>query len=181
MTLPTFKYHPEPIATGSVVASDKACCCCGERRGYIYVGPVYAIEDYHDCICSWCIADGSAHETLDVTFTDEVGIGGGGRWDEVPEAVIEEVAYRTPGFCGWQQEQWWTHCGDAGQFLGAAGREELERLGSEAIAAIRASTGLEDGPEWARFFATLDKDGSPTAYVFRCVRCGSLGGYQDCA
>ena len=28
-----------------------------------------------------------------------------------------------------------------------------------------------------RFFAALDKDGSPTAYMFRCIHCGEL---KDC-
>ena len=65
--------------------------------------------------------------------------------------MIEEVAYRTPGFSGWQQERWWTHCGDAGQFLGRAGRKELEAFGPEAITAIQDSTGLDAGPEWDRF------------------------------
>jgi len=180
MTLPTFKYHPDPVVTGNIVESDTECCCCGKARGYIYTGPVYAIEEYDECICPWCIADGSAQEKLDASFTDEDGIGGGGEWDDVPEDVIEEVAYRTPGFSGWQQERWWTHCGDAGQFLGRAGRKELEAFGPEAITAIQDSTGLDAGPEWDRFLAALDKDGSPTAYVFRCTKCGTLGGYQDC-
>jgi len=179
MTLPTFMYHPDPVATGNIVESDNECCCCEKRRGYIYTGPVYAIEEYEECICPWCIADGSAQEKLAASFTDEVGIGGGG-WDVVPDGVIEEVSYRTPGFSGWQQERWWTHCGDAGQFLGRAGRKELEAFGPEAIKAIQDSTGLNIGTEWDRLFTTLDKDGSPTAYVFRCSKCGALGGYQDC-
>jgi len=180
MELPAFKYHPDPVATGSVLRSEAECCCCGKSRGHIYTGPVYALEEYDACICPWCIADGSAHEKLDASFSDEEGIGGGGLWDEVPEEVVEEVAYRTPGFSGWQQEQWWTHCGDAAQFLGRAGRKELETFGPEAIAAIMESAGLDEGPEWQGFFAALDKDGSPTAYVFRCAKCGALGGYQDC-
>jgi uncharacterized protein CbrC (UPF0167 family) len=180
MVIPTFRYHPDPLATGSIVQSGETCVCCGSARGYIYTGPVYAIEEYDNCICPWCISDGSAHEKLDASFTDEEGIGGGGMWDDVPREVLEEVAYRTPGFSGWQQEQWWTHCGEAGQFLGCAGRKELEALGSEAIAAIQGSTGLDDGPEWDRFFAALGKDGSPTAYVFRCPGCEKLGGYADC-
>ncbi len=180
MDLPTFKYHPDPVATGSVVKSDTECACCGRARGYIYTGPVYASKVYDQCICPWCIADGSAHETLDTSFTDEEGIGGGGMWDEVPEEVIDEVAYRTPGFSGWQQEQWWTHCKDAAQFLGRAGKNQLVAFGPQAIAAIQDSAGLSDGPDWNEFLAALDKDGSPTAYVFRCRKCGQLGGYQDC-
>lgn len=179
MALPTFKYHPDPLTTGSIVTSDAECVCCNEQRGYIYTGPVYAEEEYESCICPWCIADGSAHEELDASFTDEEGIGYG-RWEKVDEEVIEEVAYRTPGFAGWQQEQWWTHCGDAAAFLGRAGAKELKAYGPQALAAIRESTGLAARPEWDQFLAALDKDGSPTAYVFRCLRCGQLGGYQDC-
>jgi uncharacterized protein len=104
MTLPPFKYHPDPGSTGHVIKCDTECVCCGEARGFIYRGPVYALEEYDQCICPWCIADGSAHKNLGASFTDEVGIGGGGNWDEVPEEIVEEVAYRTPGFSGWQQE-----------------------------------------------------------------------------
>lgn len=179
MALPDFKYHPDPIATGSVVESDTECASCGRARGFAYSGPVYATEEYDDCICPWCIADGSAHEKLGASFTDEAGIGGNGLWDEVPESVIEEVAYRTPGFTGWQQEQWWSHCGDAAQFLGRMGNEELTALGVPAITAIQESAGLVDGLEWERLFASLDREGSPTAYLFRCRACGRLGGYQD--
>lgn len=180
MKLPHFKYHPDPVGSGSVKESNIECLCCGRVRGYIYVGPVYVNIEYRDCICPWCIADGSAHEKLGVFFTDAAGIGGYGSWDDVPINVIEEVAYRTPGFCGWQQEMWWTHCGDAGQFLGRAGCKELEEFGDEAIHATQESIGLDDGQEWNRVFAALDKDGSPTAYIFRCAKCGKLGGYHDC-
>jgi uncharacterized protein CbrC (UPF0167 family) len=180
MALPTFKYHPDPVATGHVVESDVECVCCGKARGFIYTGPVYSLEEYDHCICPWCIADGSAHEKLETTFTDEAGIGGYGMWEKVPERVVQELAYRTPGFSGWQQEQWWTHCGDAAQFIGRAGRKELKALGPQAIAAIQESAGLSDVAVWEQFLAALDKEGSPTAYMFRCRICGQLGGYQDC-
>ncbi len=178
--LPSFKYHPDPIATGSIKPSDTECVCCHRARGYIYAGPVYAVEEYDECICPWCISDGSAHEKLDASFHNEEGIGGGGMWDDVSEEVVEAIACRTPGFSGWQQEQWWTHCGDAAQFLGRAGHDELAAAGSQAVEAIRESTGLEDGKKWQRLFKALDKDGSPTAYLFKCCKCGLHGGYQDC-
>ncbi|MDN7881225.1 CbrC family protein [Burkholderia aenigmatica] len=179
MSLPAFRYHPDPLATGSVIRSDARCVCCGAARGYVYAGPVYAVDEYEQCICPWCIADGSAHARLDAAFTDNYGIGGG-EWDAVPDAVVDEIACRTPGFQGWQQERWWTHCGDGAQFIGRAGAAELTALGLQAVASIRESTGLDEGGEWVRFFAALDKDGSPTAYMFRCLHCGELGGYQDC-
>ena len=180
MELPNFKYHPDPFATESIEKSDTECCCCGKVRGYIYVGPVYAEEELDNNICPWCIADGSAHKKFDASFMDACGVGGYGNWDQVPKDVIDEIVYCTPCFCGWQQERWWTHCGDAAEFIGRAGKKELEALGPEAITAIKDDTGLNEGPEWEEFFSALHKDGSPTAYIFRCRKCGKLGGYQDC-
>jgi uncharacterized protein len=179
MDIPRFKYHPDPIITGSIIESDKKCRCCRKARGYIYVGPVYyAIKKYNKCICPWCIADGSAHEKLDASFTDAEGVGIYGNWDEVPLEMIEEVTNRTPGFSGWQREQWWAHCQEPGQFLGRAGCEELKTYGPEVIKAIQDSTGLGDG-EWGQLFPAFDKNGSPTAYLFRCPNCGKIGGYGD--
>jgi uncharacterized protein CbrC (UPF0167 family) len=180
--LPTFKYHPDPLATGSVITSVNECVCCGKKRGYVYAGPAYAEEDYEECICPWCIADGSAANELGVTFHDEASIPGASfaTAPEVDQAIIEEVTQRTPGFNAWQQEEWFTCCGDAGAFLGRAGKKELEKLGPDAIEAVRESSGIEDDEEWEEFFEGLDKDGSPTAYVFKCLHCGKIGAYQDC-
>lgn len=180
MNLPYFKYHPDPIATGSVVRSDAECECCGELRGFIYIGPVYVEDELDEALCPWCIADGSAYSKFDASFTDSDSIGDYGAWDSVPKHVVDLVAHQTPGFSGWQQERWWTHCGDAAAFLGRVGHGELIAYGQEAISSIQESTGLPDGPEWESFFAALDRDGSPTAYLFRCTKCGALGGYQDC-
>jgi len=61
MDLPVFRYHPDPIASGSVVASAAECVCCGEARGFIYTGPAYCEAELEEALCPWCIADGSAH------------------------------------------------------------------------------------------------------------------------
>src|SRR4051812_22558639 len=110
MDLPHFTYHPDPVGSGSIIPSEAICIVCGQARGYVYAGPVYSAsdEELDDAICPWCIADGSAHERFDAEFTDTSGIGGYGDWEDVPQAVVEEVAYRTPGFNGWQQEMWYT-------------------------------------------------------------------------
>jgi len=179
MELPFFKYHPHPLATGSIQLSDIACVVCGQARGYVYTGPVYAVGEYAHCICPWCIADGTAHEKLKAEFTDFAGIGDcDGCGNLVSEAISEEIAYRTPGFSDWQQERWFTHCDDAAAFLGAVGYEELMTMEPAAVEAIRQESGLED-EEWEDFFESLKRNGSPTAYLFRCLHCGAYGGYQD--
>ncbi len=175
--LPEFRYHPDPVATGSVVASTAACESCGRRRGYALTSTIYAEEEV-ETVCPWCVADGTAAAKFDGEFNDSAGVGGYGRWDAVPPDVVREVSERTPGFMGRQQERWWTHCGDAGEFLGRAGTEDVERHSAQA--SIREELGLDDGPEWSRYLASLDSDGQPTAYLFRCRVCGAVGGYSDC-
>ncbi len=180
MNFPRFRYHPDPIATGSIEKSHATCESCEQPRGFAYVGPIFAIEE-HECVCPWCIADGTAHALLECEFTDResIGVGGDQRWSPIPDHVADEIAFRTPGFSGWQQERWFTHCGDGAVFLGAMGRVELMNHGPGAIEAIREEVSL-DGNDWARYFASLDKDASPTAYLFRCLVCGAFGGYSDC-
>jgi uncharacterized protein CbrC (UPF0167 family) len=162
-----------------VVKSEKVCVCCGAARGYVYTGPVYAEDDHEDEICPWCIADGSAHDQLDAEFVNRDAVGDHGNWDEVPDEVTEEVACRTPGFTGWQQERWFTCCGDAASFLGRAGAEELAALGPEAVESIHTELGWDEGPEWQKYLRSLDKDGAPTAYIFRSRHCQRIGGYSD--
>jgi uncharacterized protein CbrC (UPF0167 family) len=179
MEIPVFKYHPDPIATGSIVASRGVCPVCEQYRDYAYYGVPYGIKELEK-ICPWCIADGSAHQKYDVQFTDPAGVGGYKKWESVPVDVTSEVAYKTPGFAGWQQEEWFTHCGDAGAFLGPMGNGELRRAGPEAIGVIRADFAARGTKaEWDKYLATLDVKNGPTAYLFRCCHCGKLGGYSD--
>lgn len=176
MTLPKYAYHPDPIATGSIVASDDSCICCGQARGFIYKGPVYTTHEIRDRLCPWCIADGTAHRKFDAEFTDANGVGGCGDWDKVPDLVRHEVVHRTPGFSGWQQEQWWTHCGDAGEFLGPMGYEEAAALGPELLEAFNCGY---TSPYREEYLKALDRNHAPTGYAFRCRHCGTLGGYSD--
>ena len=176
MNFPLFKYHPDPIASGSVAESDETCLCCDQKRGFIYTGPVYAIEDLDNKICPWCIADGSAAEKFEAVFTDEDGIGE----EELAVETQEKVARRTPGFAAWQQERWLSCCNDAAAFLGPMGSAELKKLGPSALDALRAETGLED-EKWNDFFTSLDRHNGPTAYVFQCLHCSSIKAYCDCA
>lgn len=117
MQLPRFNYFRSPLSTGVVQDSKAICRCCGQGRGLIYTGPIYAEEMLRDCICPWCIADGSAYAKLGAEFNDSAGIGACGDCDDVPMEVVEEITQRTPGIATIQGMQWWTHCNDAAVFI----------------------------------------------------------------
>jgi len=159
--LPKFKYHPDPLAAGSAVPSPNVCRCCDRGRGFVYHGSPYSVEELEDAICPWCISDGAAHQKFDAEFTDLAQIGRT-EWIAVSRQIAEEVAFRTPGFAAWQTERWFTHCEDAGEFLGPMGRPELESMGPEAIAVIRSESGYSD-EEWQEYYQSMDKDHGPTA------------------
>jgi uncharacterized protein CbrC (UPF0167 family) len=178
MDLPRFKYHPAPLNTGSVASSDKVCQVCDRTRGFAYQGVPYGVDEL-ETVCPWCIADGSAHQKFGVEFTDREGIGGG-EWESVPPEIADEVAFRTPGFSGWQLERWFSHCGDAAEFLGPMGKEQLEQLGPEAVEVVRLESGYE-AKQWTSYYNSLNVQSGPaTAYLFKCRHCGKLGGYSDC-
>ena len=106
--LPMFVYHPDPIATGSVVPAQTECLACRRSRGLIYTGPVFAAEELVDELCPWCIADGSAAATFDAEFTD-VGLGVP---EGISEAILEVIATRTPrsGHSGSATARRWRRC-----------------------------------------------------------------------
>jgi uncharacterized protein len=178
--LPSFRYHPDPLGTGVVVESDAGCLACGQARGFIYRGPVYSAdpEELSEALCPWCIADGSAAARFDAHFTDvDWGVP-----DDVPQAVTETIATRTPGFMGWQGERWLYHCADGAAYLGAAGRRELEAYPG-ALETLRREV---DEYGWSaeeveEFLDGLDKDGDHTAYLFACRHCGTHLAYADSA
>src|SRR5262245_51685164 len=85
--LPTFVYHPDPVATGSIVRATLTCSCCERERAYTYAGAVFAEEELEDELCPWCIADGSAAEKYDATFTDAT-------WGDAVPAQVTDVVCR---------------------------------------------------------------------------------------
>jgi uncharacterized protein CbrC (UPF0167 family) len=173
--LPEFPYHPDPLATGFVEMSNAGCLACERVRGFIYTGPVFAVEDIQESLCPWCIADGSAATRFEATFTDDTRVP-----DDVPGEVVMHVTTRTPGFRGWQQEHWLYHCGDGAAFLGVAGWPELEAHPA-ALDALRDENGDSGfSPQQVEdYLRSLDKDGSPAAYLFKCRRCGTDLAYSD--
>ncbi len=176
MSLPSFPYHPDPLATGFVVEAETLCRACGRSRGYVYTGPVFAEEELDAALCPWCIEDGTAAARFDADFTDV----GWGIPPGVPAEVTERIARRTPGFTGWQQEHWLYHCDDGTAFLGLVGRKELEPY-PDAIEVLRHE---HDEYGWPAqqvddYIAALDTDGQQRAYLIRCRHCGRHLAYSD--
>ncbi|OBY90139.1 hypothetical protein A6723_023975 [Pseudomonas sp. AU11447] len=167
-TLPAFRYHPEPLSTGSVVASAETCLCCGQKRGYVYTASVYTRHDLpENCLCPWCIADGSAAERFEASFADDYPLLDAG----VPDAVVREVCERTPGFASWQQEHWLNCCGDACAFHGDARREDIIALGAAELAGHFADFGWPE-KTWLQVIEHYEPAGNPAIYHFRCLHCG---------
>jgi uncharacterized protein CbrC (UPF0167 family) len=175
--LPIFKYHPDPIRSGSLVKSKKKCECCKKARGYIYAGPTYCEDDFEEALCPWCIGDGSAHAKYDATFVDEAVFP-----DDVPPAVVEEIACRTPAYSAWQSEQWFSCCRDAMAFLEPVGaaeiRERYPQIENDLLAYIVSELGLSRG-DATMMLESLRRDAGPTAYVFQCLHCGAFKTFVD--
>jgi uncharacterized protein len=177
--LPSFRYHPNPVATGAISAEpDMPCLGCNRIRGYIYKGAVFTEKNFilDDHLCPWCIADGTASRLFGATFNDT------GELDGIADAVRDEIERRTPGFNGWQQEKWLGCCGDGAAFLGTAGAAELQRDFAEAVPMVKGylrsefDLSKEDAEE---FFDGLSKEEEPTAYMFRCLHCQKYLAYVD--
>lgn len=116
--LPIFKYYPDPVAGGSVEASDAACAGCKRRRGFISPSLLYAEKVPDDArFCPWCIADGSATALFGGTF-NEIAAG-------ASDDARDEVEQRTPNFMTWQDWSWPVHCRDGCVYLGSPPRGEL--------------------------------------------------------
>jgi uncharacterized protein CbrC (UPF0167 family) len=176
--LPVFRYHPDPVVSGSIEEATVVCVACGKPRTHIYVGPVYAKRDPSGQFCPWCVSDGTAASKFDAEFTDV----GWGVPTEVSESIRDEVAHRTPGFHAWQQDHWLYHCGDACAFLGRIGRQELGELPDALDMLMHESDAFGWSERESREYVDgLNADGEATAYLFRCLVYGTQLAFSDSA
>ncbi|WP_436314477.1 CbrC family protein [Variovorax sp. LjRoot84] len=174
--LPTFAYHPDPLATGMVVPKATVCASCKRARGLVYVGPVYSTQPQEPVLCPWCIADGSAHVNLGASFADAHPLLQAG----IAAEIVEEVNLRTPGYESWQQEQWLAHCNDACEFHGDASSEDVKSASQETKSHWLAEY-RQDEKGW--LFATegYRPGGDSALYKFVCRHCKAvLFGWDLC-
>lgn len=176
MKIPNFKYHPDPIASGVIEKSDKICRCCNAARGYIYTGPVYAIDDLDESLCPWCIASGDAAEKFGASFADAHPLAKEG----IAKEIIEEITHRTPGYVSWQQEWWLSHCNDACEFLGDASEEDIAKASADTKRQWMAEYDFGE-KEWEDITRGYKPKGDPAFYKFRCCHCGLVLLGWDCS
>ena len=166
MQLPTFRYHPDPFASGAVERENIRCVCCEKQVEHAYVASAYSTHELDRKLCLWCIADGSAHKKFDVEFSDPSPLHDAG----VDESIVAEVTTRTPGFVSWQQEIWLTHCNDACVFLGDATIKNVKNMTPEEIDYLLQDHGANH-EQFKKMAEHYQPGGQPAIYHFKCLKC----------
>lgn len=171
---PTFKYHPDPLATGAFIKGEpcKCECCCKDTEIW-YRSPFYSIEKVK-CLCPECIANGYAAKKFNGEFQDSYSV------DEVSdESKLDELVHRTPGYRGWQQEYWPAHCDDYCAFIGYVGWDDLVRRGIDKE--IEDAYGTEiNGWDINLLKQNMKNGGGMQGYLFKCLHCGQHRLLIDC-
>ncbi|AOZ90705.1 hypothetical protein BK049_13765 [Bacillus xiamenensis] len=83
---------------------------------------------------------------------------------------MDELIFRTPGYHGWQQEYWLSHCGDFCAIVQYVGWKEIEHLEEELSEDIEeicsgGNVTKENLKQW------LVNGGDLQGYLFQCVHC----------
>lgn len=168
MSLPHFKYHPDPVATGMIERKTAICPCCERTTEYVYATIPYCVDEIEN-LCPECIADGSATKKFKASFADGHPLSRAG----LAKEIIEEVIFRTPGFISWQQEVWLACCNDACEFHGHLRRDEFLNLPPEIIAKFRTEHRIDD-KLWKILSSSYRPGGSLAIYKFVCRHCRTL-------
>ncbi|KQL50519.1 hypothetical protein AN964_22950 [Heyndrickxia shackletonii] len=159
------KYNPNALFLGVIIKEKTSCPVCKKEREYMYEGPFYA-EDNVEGICPWCILDGSATKKYDGEFQDVDSC------EEVDkQEYIDELIHRTPGYVGWQQEYWLSHCGDFCAIVQYVGWEEIKHFENELAEDIKKIC-TEYGLTKQGFQNGLKNEGNLQGYLFECIYCG---------
>jgi uncharacterized protein CbrC (UPF0167 family) len=163
--LPVFQYNPNALKLEIIRKEKTTCPVCNQVRDYVYEGPFYSIEEVEG-ICPWCIKDGSASRKYDGSFQDDASCEPVGK-----EEYLIELTTKTPGYMGWQQEQWLSHCEDFCAFDNYVGWKEISHLKEELendLNQIKSDYGFSQD-ELENY---LVNNGGMQGYLFKCLHCG---------
>ena len=168
-TIPTFKYHRNPLETGAIILNNdgKRCSCCNSLSKYIYLEPYYSKEDI-SCLCPECISNGQAHSKFDLEFQDIHGCG-----KVSNKSIIEELCYRTPGYCSWQQENWLSCCDDLCDFIGCLNWDKIKELkiDKEIVEALNRNEDYIKMELSLEVLIDAVNAGDIDLCVFQCLHC----------
>ncbi|MBA4056203.1 MAG: hypothetical protein C0490_15920 [Marivirga sp.] len=163
--IPDFKYNPNTIKLGIIKKEKTTCPVCEQNRDFVYTGPFFSADEVEG-ICPWCIKDGSAAEKYQGEFQDSASC------DDVDkDEYIIELTTQTPGYSGWQQERWLSHCGDFCALKGYVGWTDIKDLKEELaddLSQIKSDYGLKQQD----LENHLTNNGSMQGYLFQCLHCG---------
>ncbi|MHA1947145.1 MAG: CbrC family protein [Candidatus Hodarchaeales archaeon] len=164
--LPYFKYHPEPLRTRMFKERKGKCPICQKQSEIIYVGPFYSEKEVKN-ICPWCIKDGNAAKKYNGAFHDSQSV----EKDFGGAKNLDELIHKTPGYEGWQQEYWLSHCGDFCAFLSYVSWEDITEFKGELkddLEQLREKMGFTSD----EFEKSLYDEGNSQGYLFQCIKCG---------
>lgn len=162
--IPNFKYNPNALRLGIIKKEKTNCPVCGQTRDFVYAGPFYAVDEVEG-ICPWCIKDGLAAKKYDGEFQDSESYEPTDK-----EEYLIELTTRTPGYSGWQQERWLSHCGDfcaLKDYVDWADIKDLKDELTDDINQIKTDYGLKQG-DLEKY---LVRNGSMQGYLFQCLHC----------
>ena len=149
--LPTFRYHPDPLATGSFKEGEpKTCPSCGEDHTIYYALRPYCVEELRH-LCPTCISTGRAAQKFEAEFIQDAD------WQGVMDKEKDQILFcQTPGYSSWQGEYWLSCCQDYCAYLGTVGTRELEEMGiaEQVLEEYEARDEFQDVAEY------IVKDGS---------------------
>jgi len=180
--LPKFKYHPDPIGTGTFIVGETVSCdCCNKEVDVYYERPFYSVEEII-AICPFCIANGEAAKKFDGEFQDSYSIEGILPDPDIPttfnnEDAIVEVTTKTPGYRGIQQEVWLNHCDDLCAFIGYVVWDDIKSKLND-LACLESDI-EKFGMNISDLETHLIKDGHMQGYLFQCLHCKKFRLHMD--
>ncbi len=160
-----FKYNPNAEKLGIIKREKTNCPVCMQERDAVYEGPFYAEEEVEG-ICPWCIKNGEAAKKYEGEFQDTASCE-----DVDSEDAVVELTTRTPGYTGWQQEKWLSHCGDFCAFQNYVGWDDIKHLKNELeddLDEIKEEYELTQ----KELEESLLNKGTMQGYLFQCLHCG---------
>lgn len=162
--LPEFKYNPNAEKLEIIKKEKSTCPVCEQLRDYVYKGPFFSRHNVEG-ICPWCIKDGSAAKKYAGEFQDSASC------DTVEQSeYLIELTTKTPGYSGWQQERWLSHCGDFCALIDYVGWTDIKNYKEELTEDLNQIK-LDHNITQDEIETRLANGSSMQGYLFQCLHC----------